>query len=300
MSTVISKIKLYKVRTAGEVIGDTFAFLSNNFATLFKNVSCLMLPVCLLLAFAFSLYMDASSSINSFIGSNGSYDLSQVTRLVGRMSFYILMLIISQWVLGSLIFAMIKYDDQNEQGLHGVRLSALMPLFKKNIKRMLVLIGVSILLAVVFGGLTVALALVIGLWSILLLLVITLILTGPLVLLTPVYLLEENISVWSAIKKALQLGMNTWGKIVGVIIVMTVICIIVQGIFTLPWCILYLAKTLMAMDGGTEDLFVNSLSYSILTYLSAVLVSFSYVMIYMVYYVCEAYLYGHAVEKNNE
>jgi len=300
MSTVISKIKLYKVRTAGEVIGDTFAFLTNNFVTLFKNVSYLLLPVCLLLAFAFSMYMDASSSIKSFVNSNGSYDQSQVIRLAGSMLFYVLMVIISQLMLGSLIFAMIKYDDQNEQGLHGVRLSMLMPLFKKNIKRMLVLIGVSILLAVVFGGLSVALALVIGLWSMLLMLVVTLILIGPLVLLTPIYILEENISVWSAIKKALQLGMSTWGKIVGVMIVMSAICIIIQGIFMLPWCVLFLAKMVMGMEGGTDDLYVNSLSYSIWTYLSAILVSFSYVMIYMVLYVCEAYLYGHAVEKNNE
>ena len=300
MSTVISKIKLYKVRTAGEVIGDTFAFVTNNFQALFKNIASLLLPVCLIQAWAFSLYVDACLSINSLVDSNGNFDLSQAMGLFGSMSFYILITIISQLILASLMFAIIKYDEQSELGLRGVRLSALMPLFKKNMKRMLVLTGVSILLAVLLGGLAVALSLVIGLWSMLLMFVITLILIGPLVLLTPVYVIEENISVWAAIKKALRLGMNTWGKIVGVIIVMSVICIIIQGIFTLPWCVLFLAKTLMAMDGGAEDLFVNSVSYSILSYFAAVLLSFSYVLIYMVLYVCEAYLYGHAVEKNND
>ena len=300
MSTVISKIKLYKVRTAGEVIGDTFAFVTNNFQALFKNIASLLLPVCLIQAWAFSLYVDACLSINSLVDSNGNFDLSQAMGLFGSMSFYILITIISQLILASLMFAIIKYDEQSELGLRGVRLSALMPLFKKNMKRMLVLTGVSILLAVLLGGLSVALSLVIGLWSMLLMFVITLILIGPLVLLTPVYVIEENISVWAAIKKALRLGMNTWGKIVGVIIVMSVICIIIQGIFTLPWCVLFLAKTLMAMDGGAEDLFVNSVSYSILSYFAAVLLSFSYVLIYMVLYVCEAYLYGHAVEKNND
>ena len=300
MSTNNSKISLYKIRTAGEVIGDTFAFVSNNFKVLFKYVIYLLLPLCLLLAFAFNGYMSATSSLSSMSENSANVDMSMVWGLLGQMGCYLLLALLAQMVLVSLVFAMIRHYENHELGLLGVRLSDLKPLLTFNLKRSLALIGVSLLLAlllvVVIGGLT----LLIRAWAALMVLVIVLVLLGPLVLLTPIYLLEEQLSVWGAIRKALRLGMSTWGKVVGVILIVAIICGIIQAIFSLPWYVLVLAKMVVGMEGAAEGVFVGSVGYDILAYLAALLVTFASMLTYVVIYVCEAYLYGHAAEKHNQ
>lgn len=300
MSTNNSKISLYKIRTAGEVIGDTFAFVSNNFKVLFKYVIYLMLPLCLLLAFAFNGYMSAASSLSSLSENSANVDMSELWGMLGQMGCYILLSLLSQMVMVSLIFAIMRHYEASEQGLQGMRLSDLKPLLTFNMKRSLALIGVSLLLVLLLGVIIGAMAWLIRVWAVLMLLIIVLILMGPLVLLTPVYLMEEQLSVWGAIRKALSLGMATWGKVVGVIIVVAIICAIIQTIFSLPWYVLVLAKMVQGMEGAAEGVFTGSVGYDILAYLAALLMILSAMLTYVVIYVCEAYLYGHAAEKHNQ
>jgi len=297
-STNITKITLYKMRTAGEVISDTFGFITSHFQMLLKNILLLLLPLCLLQALVFMLYVDALASITSLTDINDQWGL--LLQWGAIFVAFLLIALLSQLLLASLVFAVIQRAEQSDQGLLGVRLANLKPMLNRNMKCMLALVGIGIVLGLLLVGLMGALFMLIGAWSGVVLMLVIVLLLSPLTLLTPVYVLEEHISLWQAVKKALRLGMSIWGKVVGVVLVVYIICSIGQTIFSLPWYILFVAKAMMLFGGDAADLFVDSWIYLLLTYLAALLLIFAGMMVNAVLYVCQAYLYGHAVEKDNQ
>ena len=71
------KIALYKVRNFSEKFDDTFAFVRENWKVIFKYLTYLILPVCLLQAIALNGYMDTAFNMSS-VSSGKASDMTSV------------------------------------------------------------------------------------------------------------------------------------------------------------------------------------------------------------------------------
>ena len=76
------KIALYKVRNFSEKFDDTFAFVRENWKIMFKYLTYLILPVCLLQAISLNSYMETAFDMSS-ISSGKSSDMTNVLQSLG-------------------------------------------------------------------------------------------------------------------------------------------------------------------------------------------------------------------------
>ena len=111
-------IKLYRIRTFGEKISDTFDFVRENFRPLLKYLTYLMLPLSLVQAFAQTNFMGGYMDFIEKMGKNvqQSSDVSQMLSWVGSMTLMVVVAepVYAHWVPGlhverSLTIAMAAY-----------------------------------------------------------------------------------------------------------------------------------------------------------------------------------------------
>lgn len=301
MDTERRRIPLYKVRLFGEKIGDTFSFVGENLKPLLKWMTCVLVPLALLLSFVSGRYLNAVMSMQR--GGEPSFD-----NLSGFLFWYVALVLsalLLAVVMPAAIYGLMRIYEERDQRLRGLTWVEFKPVFLKLLKRSLVFVVVLALLGVVvvvaFGALVALLASTglnkaLGVVAIFLLMVVLLVLLVPLALSQPIYLFEDDISLMGALKKSYRLGMRTWWGIIGVSLVLSIIVSIVVTVLSLPYAITLLARISFFADGGGES-FVNSFGFSLLT---GVLSFFMFLVSYLCYsllYIGYAYQYGHAAEK---
>ncbi|MCR5131930.1 MAG: hypothetical protein K6C10_10805 [Prevotella sp.] len=294
------KIPLYKFRRFGEKISDTFAFVGDNFKTLLKFVTCAILPFALIGGLAGNGYINGLASI---IQGSSAGDPSTESLIGTGVSYagLLLVILLGYVALFAAVYGLMRVYADRENGLRGLTWKEFKPMFthlvKRGLKLMLFIFVITILACVLLGGL-------IGLLGdenlmvlfFLIFYVLLLIIIMPLMLMTPIYLFEDDIKLFPALKKSFHLGFPTWGGIFAVLIVLELIVGVVSGLLSLPWLIALFAKIAFGIEEGATG-FVGTFGFSLMFFvLTAYMLLVSFVC-YGLVAVGMAYQYGHAAEK---
>ena len=291
------KIALYKVRNFSEKFDDTFAFVRENWKVIFKYLTYLILPVCLIQAIALNGYMETAFDMSS-ISSGKSSDMTNVLQSLGwSYGGLILTSMISAMLLVSVVYGLMSIYESSDNRLEGLTSSDFKPVLLKNLKRsglaVLFFIGIMILVMLVTIVLIAMLSPLIALPIALALMVVAI----PMLLFMPIYLMED-IHLMPALQKTFRLGFATWWSTFALILVLGFIVSFIQGIFAIPYYITIVVKTVMGLkDGGSE--FFDSAGYSFMVYLFGVLQAYATNLLSSILAVGLALQYGHASEKKD-
>ena len=115
----------------------------------------------------------------------------------------------------------------------------------------------------------------------------------PAMMLIPVYSFEP-IGFWAGIRKAFVYGFKTWGGIVAITFVVSLITNVICGFLSVPYMLTAMAKAFLAIENSDGFSFVNSTWFSLISYLSALLYIYVCYVGYSALLIAIAYQYGHA------
>ena len=308
MQVETPKIELYRVRTFTDKLTDTFNFLRENWRPMLKYFLYMMLPVSIILALPFNHFFEGYFKL---IGSIEKGDFMSNTDmwLYGVSAVASVLLgILAFLLLQSLVFAMIRVYNRRSQRLKDLLYADfrddLFFCLKRSLIETLVGLGffmviaifvvVLVVLAFALGAVVGAVISVIG---VILLYVALFVLIFPLMMVTPVYLLEDEIGVFSAYKKGLRLGFMTWGGVFALLFVVGILSSVIQTFTMMPWYIMSLVKTFFTMSNDMDKPFFHSFIYVFVQYLTCVLMCLGYMISEILSYVAVTIQYGHASEK---
>lgn len=307
MQVEAPKIELYRVRTFTEKLTDTFNFLRENWRPLLKYFMYMMLPVSIILALPFNHffegYMKLITSIDkgNFLSNTDMwlYGISAVASvLIGILAFLLLQ---------SLVFAMIRVYNRRPERMKDLFYTDfrddLFFCLKRSLIQTLVGLGFFLVIAIIVVLLVVlalalgAVGVVFSVMGVILLYIALFALIFPLMMVTPVYLLEDEIGVIAAYKKGLRLGFMTWGGVFALLFVVGILSSVIQTFTMMPWYIMSLVKTIFTMSNDMDKPFFHSFIYVFVQYLTCVLMCLGYMISEILSYVAVTFQYGHASEK---
>lgn len=291
------KIPLYKVRDFGEKLNVTITFVKRHWRLLLKNSVYLLLPLSLVQAFLLNTLF--SSFIMELGGADSAPDVPWTTILsyVGYIFFFI----VGSMISSSLVYAMMRYERESPTGLSQASLGDLRPLLLHNIKRSMImgLVGMFMALVImfllgisIFAGVLSFFLLVAGVFIVL---VVGLL---PMMLATPVYLFEDQRTVFSAIKRAYTYGWEAWMATLLLTFVIGFIVNILQSVTMMPWYVATVIKMFLVLDGDSSS-FVHSGLYSFMLYLLAVLETFGSYLSSLLMAVALGYQYGSVADEQD-
>ena len=299
-----AKIELYKTRTFSEKLNDTIGFMRESWRTQLKYFIYLMLPCSIVLAFFlnhfFSGYMSlimAVQNVGDPRSDVGSFLLNAGAMLIVFMVTYALLI--------ALVYALVRlYRARGEDRLKNLTTEELKPelmfCLRRSCMLMLATIVIGIVVLLIFGGLMAG-AFVInpgfGLMSLMLLYIALLVVALPMMLVTPIYMLEDDISIIPAFQKAFHLGIPTWGGIFAVVFVLGIIASIIQTVTMGPWYILFIVKMVFTLSNDLDGSFTSSIFYTFAEYITCVLQCLGMLFSSVLTIVGLTIQYGHAADK---
>lgn len=299
-----AKIELYKTRTFSEKLNDTIGFMRESWRTQLKYFIYLMLPCSIVLAFFlnhfFSGYMSlimAVQNVGDPRNDVGSFLLNAGAMLIVFMVTYALLI--------ALVYALVRlYRARGEDRLKNLTTEELKPelmfCLRRSCMLMLATIVIAIVVLLIFGGLMAG-AFVInpgfGLMSLMLLYIALLVVALPMMLVTPIYILEDDISIIPAFQKAFHLGIPTWGGIFAVVFVLGIIASIIQTVTMGPWYILFIVKMVFTLSNDLDGSFTSSIFYTFAEYVTCVLQCLGMLFSSVLTIVGLTIQYGHASDK---
>ena len=294
MSSEKPLIKLYRKRTFGDKLSDTFDFVGENFRTLLKYITYLVLPVAIVQTFCMNNFMTGYMESITAITSGGGRNFADMLQWLSSMGLYMLVQFVAIILVYAVSYTMMQLYEQRSERLKGVTFDELRPGVVQKCVRQLVLLVTSIAIFVVIV-LLMALLIAASPYFILPVIIIAVVVLPLFVLVYPIYLFEDT-DIVSAYAKSVRLGWKTWAGIVGVMIVLYIISSIISGLISTPWYIMVMAKNLLATQGNTSG-FVSSFGYTAIQYLLGVVSSFAGSCIMALMCIGIAYQYGHACDK---
>ena len=307
MELVRPKIELYRTRTFSEKISDTFAFVRESWRPTLKYATYLLLPVSIVMAFFMNNFMDSYMRMIIGVTGTGSMDGpdDQTVAFVLTTLGLVLLSLVGSMLITALVYALVRlYNLRGERRLDALTGSELKPVLLAMLRRITWLMLATLLLAVLVGALIAMLLVLMTIISpVLMVLVLLLVYAAlicvliPLTLVVPVYMLEDDITIPAAFQKAWRLGFATWGGIVAVVLVLSLIGTVIQSFTSLPWTIMLMVKTTLTLQGDTAGGFVDSVSYSFLQYLFCIVQCFATLLVSVLTLVGVTVQYGHASDK---
>lgn len=303
MEIIKPKIELYKTRTFSEKLNDTIGFLRENWRTQLKYFIYLMLPCSIVLAFFMNHfwggYMSLIMAVQNVGGPRenvGSFLLNSGAMAIVFLATYALLI--------AFVFALVRLYRAREDRLKNLTADELKPELMTCLRRssvlMLATIVVAIVLLLIFGALMIgafAINPAFGLLALVLLYIVLLVVGLPMMLVTPIYMLEDNISIISAFQKAFHLGFPTWGGVFAVVFVLGILASIIQTVTMGPWYILFIIKMVFTMSNDLDGSFVNSIFYTSAEYVTCVLQCLGMLFASVFTLVGLTIQYGHAADK---
>ena len=290
------KIALYVKRPFGEKLNVSFDFIKENWKSLLKFSTYLLLPLSLIQALSLNGLMGGAMNLSQMAANKVGME-SEI--LTGSVSFfmyygiYILLFFIGSVTLTSLVYALIETYNKREERLLNITLKDIKSLLIHNVKRLLVLmlVCVAFILLVIFlmgflGGMSP--------YTMILTIPAFIVFVVPLALLAPIYLFE-GVSIVAAFKKTFRLGFATWGGVFLMMIVMGIIASVLQGVTMMPWYIATIVKYFFAVS-DTGNTTTVSAGYSFLLYLLGIIQVFGVYLSMIFSLVGMTYQYGHATE----
>jgi len=289
------KILLYQERNFTAKFDDTFAYLRQNWRVLLKYITYLLLPVSLVQGLAYNGYLEGSMSMAKV----GASDVDAVLSLALSMGGVVVTSIVGALLLWSVVYALYHLYLQREDGIAGITGEELRPRLLFCLKRM----GLSMLFFIVVGAVVIAvmagLMVLISPWLAGPLVIALLVVSIPLALFSPVYLLEDDITLIEALQKSLRLGFAHWWGTLAIGLVMGLIVSFAQGLFTTPYYIAIIVKAFLGVQ-QSSDTMTDSAGYSFLLYLLSVVQSFATYVLSTMVAMSLAMQYGHAAEKEDQ
>lgn len=285
-------VSLYAERTFTQKFNDTLEFCSRNWKVLLRILTYFLLPLSILQALSLNAYMQGMmdmQGINSMTGTDGA--------LLQSLSGYaatIVFTVIGMALLTSIVYSMMAVYEEKKEDINGMTLKQLWPVIRRNIPRVAAATGTMVAFSVLAILLAVLLALV-SPFLVVIPLFGYLALIMPLSLLYPVYVFEK-ISLVEAVKKAVGLGFKTWGGILAITFVVSLIVGIVSNMVGMPYSIMIIMKSMAGVNSEIST-FTNGPLFAAATYIFGVLTTFVSYVGYSIIAVALAYQYGHAAEK---
>ncbi|MBQ7423038.1 MAG: hypothetical protein IJV27_13005 [Prevotella sp.] len=291
------KIPLYKVRSFGEKLTATFDFLKENWRLWLQCAVYLLLPLSLLQALAFNFFM--GGMFNSALMVADGIPNSDDGLIKMGLSYipYSVFTVIGMVLLSAFTYAMMSYYRKSDHRLNGVSVRDLRPMIVRNAKKGIVLGLLECFLGVV--AVAIWFLLVVQLNApilILLLVLVAFALIVPLLLAMPVYLFEDNQTVFGAIWRAMRLGFHSWGWAFLLFFTLGLLGSILQSVTTIPWYISMIIKLMFFIEdnGGS---FISSAPYSFIMYLLSIIQIFGMYLSQSFSVVGAAYQYSSVAEE---
>lgn len=305
MEFIKPKIELYKTRSFSEKLTDTFDFLRETWKPMLKYFIYLMLPCSIVLGFFmnhfYSGYMNFILAAERIGGIADNAELVKMLIFMG-LTFVIYLIVYS--LLLALVFAIVRLYRQRDDRLKLLTADELKPelmyYFRRVCVLMLVSMGIGIVAVLVIGGLIVLMSMLhiaVGIITALLLGICLIAITLPLMLVTPIYMIEDNITVIGAFQKAFHLGFPTWGGIFAVSFVIGIIASVIETVTMGPWYVLYIIKMVFTLSNDLDGSFVNSFLYTFAEYITCVLQCLGMLIASVISVVGLTIQYGHAADK---
>lgn len=284
-------IRLYRTRTFGEKMSDTFDFVRENWRPMMKYMTYLLLPVALVQTFATNHFM---TGYMSFTANMGQPDFDTMLPWLASMGVTMLFFFLAMILTESLVYTMMQLYEQRPERLQGIMFAELSPGIWQKCGRELVLLVTGLVLLIVVG-LVASPSVLLG-FAAVISVAILLFLALPLVFLVhPIYLFEK-VSVVTAYAKSVRLGWKTWAGIVAVFTVLYIIVTIVESVVSMPWYIMVTLKTVFSTQ-NTEPGFMSSFGYTAIQYVLGVVSNFCSSLLMTLLSIGLAYQYGHACDK---
>jgi len=288
--------QLYKERTLGEKINDTFGFLRDNWRPVGQWFVYLMLPLSMVAAVPVQNMLAASMRQTITGGSMSAEEL--LMQKFGSQVGMLLTLFCT-----SLILTMVQLYLRREQRLEHLSASdVLQPLlstagalFLMSLAMAVTLIPIVLvmaLLAVLFNEM-----LGTG-FTVLLLIMMMVVLLPMMMMCMPVYAFErkEGVGVFAAILKGFKLGWNTLGGLLGLMVVMGFIILALSAILQGPAVGIWMVDFFKAYSSGTVGASPSILT-SFWNYLLSVFILAGGQLCGMIWTLSLVLHYGHAREK---
>jgi len=222
---------------------------------------------------------------------------NSVAAFLGNYGVLICCFLIGSALLSGMVFAMMQTYAARENRLIDVTLNDFKDLLVKNawkFLRLIIAFLVIYLLLAFLMGLFVALSVYSLIISIPLFIIACLCLI-PLLLTIPVYLMERDISLIDAIRKAWKLGIATFGGLLGFMVVLYFISSVIQTVTMLPWYLMTLFGVFFSLSA--ESVIAQSAIYKFILYILGLIQAYGMYVTSIIGVIGLAFHYFHAREK---
>lgn len=302
------KVELYRIRTFTDKLTDTFNFLRENWRPMLKYFMYMMLPVSIILALPFNHFFEGYMKLVTTMEKGLSFSNTELWLYGLSAIASILGFIFAALLLESFVYAMIRVYDRRPQRLKDLFYADfrddLFFCMKRGVIMSLVGLAIIIIIAII-GVVLMVLAFAISfqfgtamaLVGIFLLYVVLIVLGLPMYMVAPIYMLEDEISVFGAYKKGLRLGFATWGGIFAVMFIIGILSSVLQTFTMMPWYLLSMLKMIFTLSNDLDKPFFHSFIYSFVQYLTCILMCLGYMLSMIFSFVGITIQYGHASEK---
>lgn len=297
------KIELYKERLFSDKFSATFDFVKENWRTVLRFMAYLILPVCLVQSLGMDTIFNEAFTAGLNSGAGDNFSDTMIVRLLASYGVYIVCILVGTVLITALIFGLMKVYDERKDRLAGLTMTEFKPTLWRFIKRAIVLtlamIPVALVIGAVIAGVAALLLLIDPVVMSLMILPIYFVaiaLLLPLSLASPMYLMDDNLSAYGAIAKALRYGFRTWGGLFGIMFVVGMIVQVVMTIAMMPYLVVVIIKGVMATSDVSTSGFVT-IGLQALSYVLGIVQAFGMYLSYAVMYVAIGYHYGHVMER---
>lgn len=268
----------------------------------------MMLPVSIILALPFNHFFEGYMKLVTTMEKGLSFSNTELWLYGLSAIVSILGFIFAALLLESFVYAMIRVYDRRPQRLKDLFYADFRDDLFFCMKRGVImsLVGLAIIMIIaIIGVVLMVLAFAISfqfgtamaLVGIFLLYVVLIVLGLPMYMVAPIYMLEDEISVFGAYKKGLRLGFATWGGIFAVMFIIGILSSVLQTFTMMPWYLLSMLKMIFTLSNDLDKPFFHSFIYSFVQYLTCILMCLGYMLSMIFSLVGITIQYGHASEK---
>ena len=290
------KIKFYKIRTFGEKFSIAFDFLRETWKPLMKYSLYLILPICLIQAFAMNAYMRFAFSLGSGSFYGGQMEL--LFSFLANAGILMLCTLTGSCLLSSLVYTLMQVYERRENRLLDISLadfkSPLIRNFGKALQVTLFLFVAYCLCIAIFGLLA-----FLSLWTMVLTIPIFLIglfiVVMPLSIFTPLYIFEDQ-PFFVALRRSFKYGFSAWGEIFLVLLVFGMLGSIISSVTMMPWYVMTLIKSVFTLADEGNGV-TSSWWYEFIVYLLGIIQSYGTYLGAIISLVGISFQYFHTREK---
>jgi hypothetical protein len=289
------KIKYYRIRTFGERLNVSFDYLRETWKPMFKFTLYLILPICLIQAFATNAVMRAAFITGYYSSTDTGLDIAS---FIGNYLVYYLCIFLGSAILSALVYTLMQEYERRETRLMDIRLADFKPLLTRNFKKIAGAMLLFLAILFLYAGFMILLAFI-SPWTliatVLVLLAVSVVLVPSFALFIPLYLFEDKPLI-PALRKSFAYGFRAWGETFLTVFVFGLLANIINMATTMPWYILTIVGSVMGMS-GSDNRIDSQLWYNFLTYLLGIVQSYGIYLASIITATGYAFQYFHVREK---